>query len=150
MSWLRRRLLLVIAALLTLSTGGLFVISARATSSERWIHFATEDRNIECVTSDSLADNVGLDCVMRSSGYDPTAAEETKYHPHWILFRNGVALKGITRRGLGRPNPATILRNGQTLTVGNFRCSARGSHLTCVSRFSRHGFFLSQGRQRTW
>jgi hypothetical protein len=150
MSRLRRRLLLIVAALLTLSTGGLFVTSARSTSSERWIHFATEDRNIECVTSDSLANNVGLDCVMRSSGYDPTTAEETRYHSHWILFRNGVALKGITRRGLGGPNPAIILRNGQTLTVGNFRCSARRSHLTCVSRFSRDGFFLSQGRQRIW
>jgi hypothetical protein len=131
-------------------TAGVVVAAAVATPTEHLVHFATEDGNTECVTDDSVADNVSLDCVMRSSGYDPTAPDESNYHPHWVLLRHGIALKGTTRRGLGGPNRTRILRDGQTLTVGNFRCRASSSHLTCVSRYSRHGFFLSQGRQRTF
>ena len=133
-----------------LVAAGLVVGSAGAKLSDHWVHFATEDGNIECVANDSLGNNEPLECVMHSSGYDPTAPDHTNYHPHWVLLAHGVALKGTTPRGLGSPNPSRVLRDGETLTVGNFRCKATSSHLTCVSRRSQHGFFLSQGRQRTF
>jgi hypothetical protein len=129
---------------------GVFVVSAWARSTELSVHFITADGNIECEMADPKDTSGGIDCVMRSSGYNPTAPDETNYHPHWVLLSRGVGLKGTTRRGLGRSTPRRILQDGHTLTVGNFRCSARASHLTCISRRSGHGFFLSQGRQRTF
>ena len=127
-----------------------FVASTGARPSERLVHFVTADRNIECLAIDPLTGNGDLDCVMYTSGYDPSAPEETNYHPHWVLLRRGVGLKGTTRRGLGGSGPPRILRDGQTLRLGIFRCNARDSHLTCVNLRSGHGFFLSQRKQRTF
>jgi hypothetical protein len=121
------------------------IASAGARPSERLVHFATADRNIECV-----AGTGGLDCVIYSSGYDPGAPDETNYHPHWVLLGRGVGLKGTTRRGLGGSGPLRILRDSQPLRLGYFRCSTRDSHLTCANLRSGHGFFLSQGKQRTF
>ena len=37
-----------------------------------------------------------------------------------------------------------MLRSGQTVTVGYFRCTSRAAGLTGVSRHSGHGFFLGK------
>jgi|SRR5579871_1443080 len=139
------------AALAVFVVAGLVAASAGARTrlDSDWVHFATEDGNIECIASKWVGDNEPLDCAMHSSGYDPTAPEGTNYHPHWILLDHGVALKGTTPRGMGNSKPF-VLRDGKTLSVGNFRCRAASSHLTCISLRSGHGFFLSQGRQRTF
>jgi predicted N-acetyltransferase YhbS len=48
------------------------------------------------------------------------------------------------------PELALVAEDGQTLKVGYFRCTSRVAGLTCLSRHSGHGFFLSNKRQRTF
>jgi hypothetical protein len=141
--------LVVALAASAMLSAGLVVADAdaHARSTERWVRFVTEDRNIECETSTFQAFNIVLECVMHSSGYDGI---EDHYHPHWVLQPNGAASQGPTPRVLGGGR-ARVLHDEQTLTIGSFRCSAsHGSHLTCVARFAHGGFFLSRGRQRIW
>jgi hypothetical protein len=73
----------IAAASVVLVAAGLIVASAGASRSDHsWVHFVTEDGNIECVANHSLGNNEPLDCVMHSNGYDPTAPDDTNYHPH--------------------------------------------------------------------
>ncbi len=46
--------------------------------------------------------------------------------------------------------PARVLRNGQTVRVGPFRCTYRTPAVTCVNARSGHGFSISNKTQRTF
>jgi hypothetical protein len=128
---------------------------ARRTSSELLVHFITADKNIECEMVDPKSTNGNVTCVLHSKGYTTRGDVDNhgltaRYHRHWDIEFSGAVQTGPSRREVHGPNPAQILRYGQTLTVGNFRCSSRVAGLRCISIHSKHGFLLSRAQQRTF
>src|SRR5436190_22159599 len=90
-------------------------------------------------------------CALHSKGYTtrgdrPTHDLTVSRSLRWFVGFSRPALVGASRRELGR-KPPRIMRYGQTLTVGYFRCSSRTTGLTCVSRHSGHGSFLNRTSQ---
>jgi hypothetical protein len=129
--------------------------SAQARRTELLVHFITADRNIECGMVDPNTTIGNVTCVLHSKGYTTRGDVDNhgltaRNHPHWVLEYSGAVLTGPSRREVHGPDPARILHYGQTLTVGNFRCSSRAAGLTCISRHSGHGFLLNRAKQQTF
>jgi hypothetical protein len=127
---------------------------AQGLPTELLVHFITSDRNIECEMVDPNTTVGNVTCALHSKGYttrgdvgnhDLTASRSLR----WYVDFSRPALVAASRRELGS-KPTRILQYGGTLSVGYFRCTSRVSGLTCTSRHSGHGFFLSRTRQRTF
>jgi hypothetical protein len=119
------------------------------------MHLITADRNVECEMVDPTTAIGNVTCVLHSKGYTTRGDLDNHgltahYHPQWSLQVSGRVEVGPSRREVHGPNPPRILRYGQTLTVGHFRCRYRLAGLTCTSLDSRRGFLLSRTRQRTF
>jgi hypothetical protein len=126
---------------------------ARGASSESLVHFITADRNVECEMVDPRSTIGNVTCVLHSKGYTTRGDLDNHgltahYHPQWILQSSRPVEEGPSRREVHGPNPPRILRYGQTLKLGNFRCTSRPAGLTCASVHSKHGFLLSTTQQR--
>jgi hypothetical protein len=144
-----------VVGLVALAASVALAPAAQATASEFLVHFVTADRNIECEMVDPNGTSGNVTCVLHSKGYTTRGDTDNhgltaRDHPHWDIEYSGAVVVGLSRREIHGPNPARILRYGQTLTVGNFRCSSRVSGLTCISRHSGHGFLLSRAKQQTF
>jgi len=129
------------------------VSPARGLPAELIVHVVTADRNIECQMVDPNATIGNITCVMHSKGYTTRGDLDNhgltaRAHLQWFVDYSRPALVGSSRREVH--GPKRILPNGRSLTVGHFRCVSRGGGLTCTSRHSGHGFFLSRARQRTF
>jgi len=108
-------------------------------------------RDIECLMVDPKAANGNVTCGIhrnrfRGSRSGPDAEKPSR---RWFVGVNQIALVEVSTRPFGS-SPMRVLRYGQTLRVGFFRCTSRVAGLTCLSRHSGHGFFLSNKRQRTF
>ena len=137
-------LLIVTAAIASSAQGG---------AGEDAVVFLTADRTIECQMLDAKTTAGNVDCAFAKALAGPTTPVThdlyVHAHRHWLVLYSGHALAGSTRRGFGRP-PTQSLSSGQALLIGNFRCSSASAGVTCVSKHSGHGFFLSSTRQRTF
>ena len=145
---------MVACILLAVSIATLEVASsAHGRDSEDAVVFLTADRTIECLMLDAKTTAGNVECVFAKSLTGPTTSVTHDLyihaHRHWLVLYSGHALVGSTRRGLGPP-PSRSLSVGQVLRIGYFRCSSVSAGVTCVSRHSGHGFFLSSARQRTF
>ena len=132
---------LVVFALLLAS--GVFAVSARSGHTELLVHFVMPGRDTECEMVDPDVYNGNVTCAIHrrrfrgSGGFD-----EEKPSRRWFVDVTRLPQVFLSRRDFGSA-PPKLLRYGQTLRVGFFRCTSRPAGLTCVSRSSGHGFFLS-------
>jgi hypothetical protein len=127
---------------------------AQSGSSELAVRFITSDRNIECLLNDPNTTNGNVECVLHSKGYTTRGDSDNHgltahYHPRWVVSYSQTADREPSHRELGS-SPLRILRDGHTLRDGYFSCTWRDAGLTCTSRQSKHGFFLSRTAQRTF
>jgi len=134
---------LVVCTLLAAS--GVFAASAWSAHTELLVHFVLPGRDTECgmVDPNLLIGNVT--CAIHRNRFrcsGPCDLEQNASR-RWYVDVTRIAELGQSRRGLGSA-PTRVLRSGQTLTVGYFRCTSRPAGLTCVSTHSGHGFFLSK------
>jgi hypothetical protein len=143
----RVAVLLVVAALPAASS--VFVASAWSARTKRVVHFVLPGGDTECqmVDPNTLIGNVtcGIHrnrfrCVPR--GCD----EESRCSRRWSveLYRFAEVTRSCRPLGSDRPR---VLRPGRSLTFTYFRCTSRAAGLTCVSRYSGHGFFLSKNNK---
>ena len=143
---------LVFAILLALATATA-AGPARGLPTQDAVLFITADRSVECVMRDPHTAAGYVDCAFaKALAGKMTPITHDVYlqaHRHWLVQFSGPALKGSSRIGYGSEQ-TRVLRSGETLTVGFFRCSSRLAGLTCISRHSGHGFFLSSTKQRTF
>lgn len=137
-----RRAAIVFPGLLVLSI--VWVVGrAMADAGFREFLFRTPSKNIYCSAFEWNSLKSGaVQCVVLSTG-------TTRLNPkEWLLKAEG-------RVRVFRPEDAPIANNkvvpyGTLLKLGLFRCRSMTSGLKCWSRLSRHGFFLSRERQRTF
>jgi hypothetical protein len=144
--------LILFAILLALATATT-AAPAQGLPTQETVLFITADRTIECVMRDAHSAAGYVDCAYAKAlagKMTPITHDLFLHaHRHWLVQFSGPALKGSSRRELGSEQ-TRVLRSGETLSVGFFRCSSRVAGLTCVSRHSGHGFFLSGTTQRTF
>jgi hypothetical protein len=136
-----------------LAASSVFAASAEGAPTELLVHFVTPGRDIECLMVDPNVAYGNITCGIHRnrfrgshSGFDPGAEKPSR---RWFVNVTQFALVEVSTRPLGW-SPVRVLRYGQTLRVGYFRCTSRIAGLTCLSRHSGHGFFLSNTRQRTF
>ena len=146
------RSLVVLAVALCTATVAV-VSPARAGPAELLVHFITADRNIECEMVDPNTTIGNVTCVMHSKGYTTRGDLDNHgltahAHRQWFVDYSRPALAGGGRREVH--GPMRVLRNGRALSVGYFRCVSGAAGLTCTSKHSGHGFFLSRAHQRTF
>ena len=67
----------------------------------------------------------------------------------WLVTVKNLPWVEVSTRRFGS-SPVRVLQYGQTLRFRFFRCTSRVAGLTCLSRESGHGFFLTNKRQRTF
>jgi hypothetical protein len=137
----------VVAALVAASS--VLVASAWSARTELLVHFVLPGGDTECemVDPNTLIGNVtcGIHrhrfrCVPR--GCD----EESRCSRRWFVDLDRFATVSGSCRPLGADRPR-VLRFGQSLTFPFFRCTSQANGLTCVSRRSGHGFFLSKNNK---
>jgi Family of unknown function (DUF6636) len=126
--------------------------SAKGAPSELLVHFVMPGRDIECLMVDPNVRSGNVICGIHRNRFrrtrsGPDGAE--KPSRRWWVTVTNPAVVDVETRGFGS-SPVRVLRYGLTLRVGFFRCTSRVAGLTCVSRHSGHGFFLSNKRQRTF
>jgi hypothetical protein len=124
---------------------GVFATSARSARTELLVHFVLPGGDTECEMVDPDLSIGNVTCAIHRHRFRcsrPCDLEKAASR-RWHVDVTRVAQVGQSRRGLGSA-PTRVLRPGQALTVGNFRCTSRAVGLTCVSRPSGHGFFLSK------
>ena len=140
--------LLVLALL---AAPSVFAASAKGAPTELLVHFVTPGRDIECVMVDPNVYNGNVTCGIHRNRFRGSRSgfDSEKPSRRWFVNVNQFALVEVSTRPFGS-SPVRVLRYGQTLRVGFFRCTSRVAGLTCVSRHSAHGFFLSNTRQRTF
>ena len=137
--------LLVVCALLAASSA--VAASAWSARTELLVHFALPGGDTECEMVDPNLLIGNVTCGIHRHRYKcvgPTCDQEDAYSRQWFVDVDRFAT--VERNNRGRPfgsAVARVLRPGQSLTVGYFRCTSRAVGLTCVSRRSGHGFFLS-------
>jgi hypothetical protein len=131
-----------------LAASGVFAASARSAHTELLVHFVLPGGDTECemVDPNQLIGNVT--CATHRNRYRCSGPcdLENNASRRWYVDVTRIAEVGQSRRGLGSA-PTRVLRSGQALTVGYFRCTSRAAGLTCVSRHSGHGFFLSKNNK---
>jgi hypothetical protein len=141
---------LLVLALLAVAT--VFAASAKGAPTELLVHFVMPARDIECLIVDPNVAYGNVTCGIhrnRLRGSRGDQFDSEKPSRRWFVDLNKLALVEVSTR-LSGSSPVRVLRYGQTLRVGCFRCTSRVAGLTCLSRHSGHGFFLSNKRQRTF
>jgi len=124
----------------------------------RCVHFVTPDRGIECdISFDATAAGGGFGSVRcgvhrnryRGSGSCLFRSRENPSR-HWYI----VGSAGNTNVGAYDQSrcfsgvPLTVLRDGQKVGVGPFRCRYGAPVVTCVNSRLGHGFSISNETQR--
>jgi hypothetical protein len=138
--------LLVSCALLLASA--VFAASGQSAHMELLVHFVLPGGDTECemVDPDLLIGNVTCGIHRNRFRCSGPCDLERVASRRWFVDVSRVSLVGVSRRGLGSA-PTRVLRPGQAVTVGYFRCVSRAAGLTCSSRRSGHGFFLGKNNK---
>jgi len=140
---------LVVGAVLAASS--VFAASAWSARTELLVHFVLPGGDTECEMVDPNLLIGNVTCGIHRHRYrcvGVTCDQENAYSRQWFVDVDRIATVGPNNRG--RPfgtAPTRVLRSGQSLTVGHFRCTSRPAGLTCVSMRSGHGFFLSHNNK---
>jgi hypothetical protein len=116
---------------------GLGLLCAASPAAAATRHFQTPSRNIACLYSSSGGPGPFLRCDVLSLN-DTGFFLDRRHRGRRIHVTDSVVKRG-----------ARVVRYGTSVEYGPFRCASRRTGLTCKSR-SRHGFFLSRRRQRTF
>jgi hypothetical protein len=124
------------------------------------VHFVTPDRDIECdLQFDATAPGGGsgsVRCGIHRNRYRDDQGgcffrfREKTWSRHWYIvgpIRNTNVGANAQRRCFS-DDPVTVLREGQKVGVGPFRCRYRGPVVTCVNSRLGHGFSISNKTQR--
>lgn len=162
------KLLLTCGMLLLASTVATLASSATARSSpcriERGlcVHFVTPDRAVECdIRFDATASGGGFGsvrCGIHRNRYRDDQggcflrSREKNVSRRWYIVgpvRNTNVGANAQRRCFSDV-PVTVLRHGQKVGVGPFRCRYRAPVVTCVNSRLGHGFSISNKTQRTF
>ena len=100
---------------------------------------------------DPNAYNGNVECGIHRNRFrgSRSGIDSEKPSRRWLVTVRNLAVVDVSTRPFGS-SPVKVLRYGQTLRVGFFKCTSRVAGLTCVSKPSGHGFFLSDKRQRTF
>ena len=130
---------------------GVFAASARGAPTELLVHFVTPSRDIECLMVDPNVAYGNVTCGIHRNRFRGSRGgfDWEKPSRRWLVTVNNPAVVEVSTRPFGL-SPVRVLRYGQTLSVGFFRCTSRVAGLICLSRGSGHGFFLSNKRQQTF
>jgi len=105
--------------------------------------FAMPGRNIGCQMRRPDDPSGTVECLVRST-------RTSRLPPlHWRL---GVSKRAAVSRSNARiaDSGVRVLRYGQAIQRGYFRCRSRAAGLTCVSKSSHHGFFLGDRKRRSF
>lgn len=132
-----------------LAASGVFPAPARSARTELLVHFVLPGGDTECVMVDPNLLNGNVTCGIHRNRFKclgPTCDVEDGYSRRWFVDVTRIATVQRSRRPFGSA-PTRVLRSGQSLTAGYFRCTSRTTGLTCVSRRSGHGFFLSNNNK---
>jgi hypothetical protein len=114
--------------------------AAVAPASAAWAAFLSPSRNIGC-----YVDATSARCDVLVHTYKPTMK------PSWCEGDWGTASEvGATGKGHFQcvsdttwgPNP--VLRYGHSKTIGRFTCTSRSTGMTCVNRWTGHGFSVAR------
>ena len=147
-----RRALTTLARSLVLCTllaaFGVLATSAQSARTELLVHFVLPGGDTECEMVDPNLSIGNVTCAIHRNQFRcsrPCDLEKAASR-RWHVDVNRVAQVGQSRRGCGSA-PTRVLRPEQALTVGHFRRASRATGLTCVSRPSGHGFFLSKNNK---
>ena len=126
----------------------------------RCVHFVTPDRDIECdISFDATAAGGGFGSVRcgvhrnryRGSGSCLFRSRENPSRRWYIVGPAGNTNVGAyAQRRCFSGVPVTVLRDGQRVGVGPFRCRYRAPVVTCVNSRLGHGFSISNKTQRTF
>ena len=126
------------------------------------IHFVTPDRDIECdIQSDATAPGGGFGSVRcgihrnRHRGDQGGCffrSREKDWSRHWYIARSRPEHHCWCERSkkVLLHVPVTVLRDGQKVDAGPFRCRYRAPVVTCVNLRLGHGFSISNKTQRTF
>jgi hypothetical protein len=125
--------------------------SAKGAPTELLVHFVMPGRDIECLMVDPDVAYGNVTCGIHRHRFrgSRSSFDSEKPSRRWFVDVNQVAVVDVSTRPFGS-SPMRVLRYGQTLRVGFFRCTSRIAGLTFLSRPSGHGFFLSNKQQRTF
>lgn len=134
-----------------LAAASIVVASAKGAPTELLVHFVMPGRDIECLMVDPNVAYGNVTCGINRNRFrgSHSGFDSEKPSRRWFVDVNQFPVVEVSTRPFGS-SPVRVLRYGQTLRVGFFRCTSRVAGLTCVSRHSGHGFFLSSRRQRTF
>jgi hypothetical protein len=126
------------AAWLTVALAALLVLAAAAPASAATRRFQTPSHNIVCLYGSKGGPGPHLRC-------DVLSLNDTGFR----LDRRHRGRRVRVTDTVNDPR-APVLRYGSSRRFGPFRCTSRRTGLTCRSRVSGHGFFLSRARQRVF
>lgn len=132
-----------------LAASGTLAASARSAQTELLVHFVLPGGDTECLMVDPNLQIGNVTCRIHRNRFTcvgRTCDFENAYSRRWSVGVTQIATVWRNRQHLGSA-PTRVLRSGQSLTVGYFRCTSRAAGLTCVSRRSGHGFFLSKNNK---
>jgi len=134
-----------------LAAPSVFAASAKGAPTELLVHFVMPGRDIECLMVDPNVTYGNVTCGIHRNRFrgSRSGLDAEKPSRRWLVDVNQLPVVDVSTRLFGS-SPVRVLRYGQTLRVGFFRCTSRVGGLTCLSRRSGHGFFLSNERQRTF
>jgi hypothetical protein len=126
---------LLVLALLAVPT--VFAASARGAPTELLVHFVMPGRDIECLMVDPNVAYGNVTCGIHRNRFrgSQSGFDAEKPSRRWFVNVNQFALVEVSTRLFGS-SPVRVLRYGQTLRVGFFRCTSRVAGLTCLSRHS--------------
>jgi hypothetical protein len=129
---------------------GILAAPAQGKPVELLVHLAVPGRDIECDMTDPNVAYGNVVCAIHRKRFRGTGDSDLeKPSRHWLVNLTAPASSSMSARPFST-TPVRVLRYGQTLKVGYFRCALRTTGLTCISTHSGHGFFLSGKRQRTF
>ena len=146
-----RRLASSLFVLAFLASPCVFAASAKGAPTELLVHFVVPGRDIECMMVDPNVAYGNVTCGIHRNRFRGSRSDFDSEKPsrRWFVDVNQFAVVDVSTRPFGS-SPVRVLRYGRTLRVGFFRCTSRVAGLTCLSRSSGHGFFLSNKQQRTF
>jgi len=159
---MRRSARLLLATASLAAAGVLPAFAQGASAAAGLIHFVTPDREIECDMVPYVGFTVGsgyVRCGIHRNRFRPTSGYFSGHEDQsrrWRVDQNGdVATSGMSGRIFGMNGTIVstvprVLRNGQTVRVGVFRCTYRTAVVTCANTRSGHGFSISNKTQRTF
>jgi hypothetical protein len=144
------RFVMALIICVSLAVSSVFAASARGARTELLVHFVLPGGDTECLMVDPNLLIGNVTCAIHRHRFKCvglTCDEENGYSRRWFVDVAQVAIVDRSRRPFGSSS-IRVLRSGRSLTVGYFRCVSGAAGLTCLSRRSGHGFFLSKDNKR--